>query len=303
MTSEFAADPTPAQRLDLPGMVRWFRRHGRDLPWRSADADAWAVLVSEVMLQQTPVARVLEPYGAWMRRWPSPAALAAEPAGAAVLAWGRLGYPRRALRLHAAAVAITEQHDGTVPATLDALLALPGVGEYTARAVLAFAFRRRAAVVDTNVRRVVQRRLHAVDDGRPATAADRAELLALLPAQHQRAATASAAVMEFGALVCTAGRPGCDRCPLTAGCAWLAAGRPAASTPRRSQGWAGTDRQVRGRLLAIVRDAAGNGVARVQLSELETAWGEPVQRERCLRSLLDDGLLIRSGPTVRLPGH
>ncbi|NNG34994.1 A/G-specific adenine glycosylase [Nakamurella aerolata] len=319
MTSDFAAvaahpvppdtgppNPVPPDtgpQLNLPAITRWFRRHGRELPWRHPDAGAWAVLVSEVMLQQTPVARVLEPYSSWMQRWPTPDALAAEPAGAAVQAWGRLGYPRRALRLHAAAAAITERHAGVVPATLDELLALPGVGEYTARAVLAFAYRRRAAVVDTNVRRVLQRRLHGNDDGRPATAADRAELLALLPAQHERAATASAAIMEFGALVCTARQPDCGHCPLPAGCLWLATGRPTATTPRRTQAWAGTDRQVRGRLLAIVRDAADRGVGQVLLPELESAWGEPVQRERCLQSLLADGLLVRSGPAVRLPGH
>src|SRR5256885_2402379 len=121
-------------------LIDWFDRHARDLPWRRPDAGAWGVLVSEIMLQQTPVARVEPVWHAWMSRWPTPTALAAEPAAEAIRAWGRLGYPRRALRLHGAAVAITQRYAGEVPSSLDALLDLPGIGAYTARAVAAFAY-------------------------------------------------------------------------------------------------------------------------------------------------------------------
>jgi A/G-specific adenine glycosylase len=132
----------------------WFGETARDLPWREAECSAWGILVSEVMLQQTPVVRVLPVWRDWMERWPTPAHLAGEPSGEAVRHWGRLGYPRRALRLHAAAVAIRNEHGGEVPDNYPELLTLPGVGNYTAAAVAAFAFGRRETVVDTNIRRV-----------------------------------------------------------------------------------------------------------------------------------------------------
>ena len=138
-------------------VLAWYARNARDLPWRAPGATPWAVLVSEIMLQQTPVARVLPEYLRWIARWPSPAALAAEPAGEAIRQWGRLGYPRRALRLHETATILTTRHGGMVPADLDALLALPGIGSYTAAAVASFAFGQRHAVLDTNVRRVLAR--------------------------------------------------------------------------------------------------------------------------------------------------
>ena len=137
-------------------ILRWYADHARDLPWRRPEASAWSVLVSELMLQQTPVARVLPVHEAWLERWPTPASLAAEPSGEAVRAWGRLGYPRRALRLHAAAVAIVGRYDGAVPDSYDELITLPGVGDYTAAAVASFAFGRRHVVLDTNVRRVLR---------------------------------------------------------------------------------------------------------------------------------------------------
>ncbi len=154
--------------------IRWYEAAARDLPWRRTGTSAWAVLVSEVMLQQTPVARVEPVWTEWLRRWPSPAALAAEPAGEAIRAWGRLGYPRRALRLHECARALVDRHGGQVPSDVDALLALPGVGGYTARAVAAFAFGQRHPVVDTNVRRLIARAMsghsrwrRCHDGGRP----------------------------------------------------------------------------------------------------------------------------------------
>lgn len=272
-------------------ILEWYDAHARDLPWRRPEASAWSVLVSEFMLQQTPVVRVLPVHETWLRRWPTPAALAAEPSGEAVRAWGRLGYPRRALRLHAAATAITEQHDGVVPASYDDLLALPGVGDYTAAAVAAFAYGQRQVVLDTNVRRVLARAVSGVEF--PARSVNRAERdlgAALLPEDPPTAATWSVAVMELGALVCTADRPRCGSCPVAQRCAWQAAGAPAYDGPPRPvQTYAGTDRQCRGRLLAVLRDAPGP----VGAERMDAAWDEPVQRERALASLIADGLVVR----------
>lgn len=280
-------------------LLRWYDGAARDLPWRRPGTSPWAVLVSEVMLQQTPVARVEPVWLDWMQRWPTPAGLAAEPSGEAVRAWGRLGYPRRALRLHAAAVALVDRHDGDLPRTVPELLALPGVGAYTARAVAAFAYRQRHAVVDTNVRRVVARAVEGVADA-PVTAADLDLVLALLPEDPESAATASVAVMELGALVCTARAPRCPRCPLLDTCAWVLAGRPDLAAPvRRPQPFAGTDRQVRGRLLAVLRDSDGP----VGADLLDQVWDDPVQRVRALSSLLADGLVERlPDGSYALPG-
>ena len=258
-------------------LLRWYDEHARDLPWRRTTASAWGVLVSESMLQQTPVARVLPVYEAWMEQWPTAAALAASSVGDAIRAWGRLGYPRRATRLHAAATMITEQHDGAVPDTYDALRALPGVGDYTASAVLAFAFGRRQPVLDTNVRRVLARVVSGAEFAPQAvTTAEKSVAASLLPDDEPTAATWSVAVMELGALVCTAAAPTCVTCPLRARCAWRLAGHPAYDgPPRRGQAWEGTDRQCRGRLMALARDAEGAVPARA----MERAWSEPQQRD------------------------
>ena len=264
----------------------WYAGAARDLPWRRTGTSPWAVLVSEVMLQQTPVARVLPAYDAWLARWPTPAALAAAEPGEAVRMWGRLGYPRRALRLHAAAVVLLERHAGELPTTLPELLALPGVGDYTARAVAAFAHRQRHAVVDTNVRRVVARAVEGLADA-AVTRRDLAMVEQLLPEDDEAAATTSVAIMELGALVCTARAPRCGGCPLASRCAWLAAGAPAlAEAVRRPQAYAGTDRQVRGRLLAVLRDAEEP----VPRAALEACWADGTQRERALAGLVADGL-------------
>jgi A/G-specific adenine glycosylase len=287
--------PTPSAPLpdDLAGLhdavVGWFDDHARDLPWRGTAEvlpEPWPVLVSELMLQQTPVVRVLPVFEAWMERWPTPADLAAEPSSEAVRAWGRLGYPRRALRLHAAAVAITTEHDGRVPDDHAALLALPGVGEYTAAAVASFAFGQRHAVMDTNVRRVLARvLLGQAYPSTSVTAAERRLAQALLPADD--AHRWAAATMELGALVCTARAPRCDVCPVADRCRWLALGRPDHDgPPRRGQAWAGTDRQCRGRLLAVLRDATDP----VPKAALDAVWDDAAQRERCLDALLDEGL-------------
>ncbi|MFJ6212376.1 A/G-specific adenine glycosylase [Streptomyces sp. NPDC092296] len=281
-------------------VLDWYAANARDLPWRAPEATPWAVMVSEFMLQQTPVKRVLPAYAAWLERWPTPAALAADAPGEAVRMWGRLGYPRRALRLHAAATAITERHGGEVPSDHAELLALPGVGEYTAAAVASFAFRRRHAVLDTNVRRVFARLVDAVEYPPTATtAAERRTATALLPAADATAATWAVAVMELGALVCTARTPRCGGCPLAAMCAWRLAGSPAYDgPPRRGQTYAGTDRQVRGKLLAVLREAHGE----VRQAELDAVWDEPIQRARALDGLVADGLVEPVEPGVyRLP--
>jgi A/G-specific adenine glycosylase len=293
-----AAAPA-AEELHLP-VIAWFDAHARDLPWRRPEAGAWGVMVSEFMLQQTPVSRVLPVYEQWLARWPRPADLAKESPGEAVRAWGRLGYPRRALRLHGAAVAITERHGGDVPADHAQLLALPGIGEYTAAAVASFAYGQRHAVLDTNVRRVFARAVTGVQyPPNATTAAERRLARALLPEDERTAARWAAASMELGALVCTAKNEDCHRCPIAAQCAWRLAGKPEHDgPPRRGQTYAGTDRQVRGKLLAVLREAH----APVPQAALDRVWHEPVQRARALDGLVADGLVEPlPGGLYRLP--
>ena len=281
-------------------LLEWYDAHARDLPWRSSTATPWSVMVSEFMLQQTPVIRVLPVHEAWLARWPTPAALADDASGEAVRAWGRLGYPRRALRLHAAATAIVERHGGEVPAAYDDLRALPGVGDYTAAAIAVFAHTRRHAVLDTNVRRVLERLVGGQELPPPAvTRAERDRAAALLPEDPATAATWSVAVMELGALVCTARRPRCAGCPVADRCAWRAAGYPAyAGPPRRGQTYDGTDRQCRGRLLAVLRDSPGD----VPAQRFDAAWPDAGQRARCLASLVSDGLALATAEgTYALP--
>ncbi|GAA2107240.1 A/G-specific adenine glycosylase [Microlunatus panaciterrae] len=280
-------------------MLAWYEENARDLPWRRADASPWAVMVSEFMLQQTPVDRVLGPWRDWMERWPQPAALAAAPAGDAVRAWGRLGYPRRALRLHQAAVTITDEHGGRVPDDRAALLRLPGVGPYTAAAVLSFAFGQRHVVLDTNVRRVLSRVAAGVAYPSPTpTRAEEALAEEFLPSGQAAAARWAVASMELGALVCTARSPRCSSCPVSSACAWQSAGKPAwDGPPRRGQSYTGTDRQCRGVLLAVLRSSD----APVGREELLAGWSEPAQAERALASLLADGLADQVGGRFTLP--
>jgi A/G-specific adenine glycosylase len=274
-------------------VLDWYAVHARDLPWRRQEATPWSVLVSEFMLQQTPVARVLPVHAGWLARWPTPAALAADRPGEAVRMWGRLGYPRRALRLHHAALVIDERHDGLVPSSYGDLRELPGVGDYTAAAVAAFAFGRRTVVLDTNVRRVLGR-LSGTGD-LPAAGVTRAErqlAASMLPDPPDVAARWSVAVMELGALVCTSRLPACGRCPVAEQCGWRLAGQPRAAARRpRSQSYVGTDRQCRGRLLSVLREAPGP----VAAPDVLAAWDDLPQRERALASLLDDGLVVRVG--------
>jgi A/G-specific adenine glycosylase len=270
-------------------VLEWSAVSARDLPWRRPDATAWGIFVSEIMLQQTPVVRVEPVWHEWMARWPTPADLAAEAPGEAVRAWGRLGYPRRALRLHAAAVAMAERHAGAVPSAEDELLTLPGVGSYTAAAVATFAFGERTTVVDTNIRRVLARVVAGQEYAAPSpTRAELTVAAGLVPQDAVDARTWSVAVMELGALVCSARSPRCSGCPVADLCAWQLAGRPAYQGPaRKGQAWEGTDRQLRGALLAVLRASA----TPVPRSALESLSDNEIQRERCLDSLVADGLV------------
>ena len=271
----------------LAPMLSWYSSHARELPWRQPGASPWAILVSEVMLQQTPVARVLPAYQAWLARWPTARSLARCSPGEAVRQWGRLGYPRRALRLHAAARIITEEHAGQVPASLDALAALPGIGSYTAAAVASFAFAQRHAVLDTNVRRVLARLVRGQQfPSRSTSAAEQRLAESLLPSGHREAARWSVAVMELGALVCTAARPRCTACPLAPECRWRQAGSPAGARSPAAPRYEGSDRQCRGSLLVVLRDAGGP----VQAAQLDAAWPDHQQRTRALHGLVADGL-------------
>ncbi len=286
----------PHAQMNVPPdeLIDWYDRARRDLPWREPGVSPWQILVSEFMLQQTPVARVLAIWPDWVRRWPSPSATAAASAADVLRAWGKLGYPRRAKRLHECATVIARDHDDVVPDDVDTLVSLPGVGSYTARAVACFAYRQRIPVVDTNVRRVVARAVHGLADaGAPSAKRDHADVSALLPdgPNETVAPQFSIALMELGATVCTARAPRCGLCPLSE-CAWRRAGFPPAQGPaRRVQTYAGTDRQVRGRLLDVLR-ARDSPVSR---AELDVAWlTDSAQRDRALGSLLADGLVTRT---------
>jgi A/G-specific adenine glycosylase len=280
-------------------ILAWYAKHGRDLPWRRPETTPWHVVISEFMLQQTPVARVIKPWQIWVDRWPTAAALAAASPGEAIRAWGRLGYPRRALRLHATATVITERHDGQVPDSYEALLRLPGVGSYSAAAIASFAFRQRHAVLDTNVRRVLAR--IAAGEAQPKAtlqAAEQQRARRFLPRSGERAARWAVASMELGALVCTARSPDCPSCPVAQTCAWRRSGHPlGVETPRVRQTYEGTDRQARGALLAVLRSTD----EAISEDELAQAWPRPSQRSRCLDSLLADGLVERHGDRYTLP--
>jgi A/G-specific adenine glycosylase len=300
----------------------WYADNARDLPWREPGTSPWAVLLSEIMSQQTPVARVVPLWREWLDRWPDPAALAEAPTDEVLRAWANLGYPRRALRLRECAAAVVSRHGGEVPDSVADLLALPGIGEYTARAVAAFAFGRAVPVVDTNVRRVQRRLVRGEFLQGTASAGDLAAVADLMPwvdadpalekrgyrsPRHDRSRRDEAlgmcsSLMELGALVCTARSPRCDDCPVSGRCRWVALGRPeptaaaTAAAKRRVQKFEGTDRQVRGRIMAILRDAPVASAA-----AFATTSENADQRGRALAGLLADGLVARDGDGYRLP--
>jgi A/G-specific adenine glycosylase len=288
-----------ADALLAEKLVPWYRENARDLPWRRPGFGAWGTLVSEFMLQQTPVSRVIPHLEAWLARWPTPTALADEAPAEAVRQWANLGYPRRALWLHRAAVEIRDRHDGVVPSDVDALLALTGIGDYTARAVSVFAYGERHPVVDTNTRRVLAR---LVDGRAQPSAPHRRDLIAmerLLPESPAEAALMNAAAMELGQVVCTARSPRCDLCPVRDACSWLAAGSPETPDTRRKQArYEGSDRQARGVVLRALREAAPAPLPQERALE---RWPDRAQRDRAILSLLADGLIESEDGLLRLP--
>lgn len=304
----------PDRRAVESALTAWFAHHGRDFPWRRAQRTPWGVLVSEVMAQQTPMSRVEPAWRAWIAAWPTPRDAASASAAEVVRAWGRLGYPRRALRLREAAAEIdadprlsalfllpaSEAHDASGPDLIERLRALPGVGEYTAGAVTSFAFGRRAVVLDTNVRRVLARVFRGEDQPAGAvTNSEREAAAALLPSAEAAAVAWTVAVMELGALVCRAAAPRCETCPVSRACAWRRAGSPRRVRPLRRQAWAGTTRQARGRILAVLREEPS--ATRERLLREARVSDDPEQPGRALESLVSDGLVEEAGGVFRLP--
>ena len=281
-------------------IIDWFEAEGRDLPWRQPDFTPWGSLVSEFMLQQTPVARVIPKLEEFLFRWPTPAALAASPSGDAVRAWANLGYPRRALWLHACAVTIVEKFNGEVPSNVEDLLSLPGVGPYTARAIAVFAFGAHEPVVDTNIRRVIARHNQGnADQGPPSTKRDLEAMEALLP-EPSLSPDFNAGIMELGALVCTARNPRCEECPIARTCAWKNAGYPEHVGPKKSvqKKYEGSDRQARGAVMKLLRESHGI----ITTEELKSVWADKAQLGRAISGLLKDGLIeLVANDSYQLP--
>ncbi|MEO6826591.1 MAG: A/G-specific adenine glycosylase [Microbacteriaceae bacterium] len=281
-------------------VISWFGAHQRDLPWRRPGFTAWGTLVSEFMLQQTPVVRVIPRLREWLERWPAPADLAAEPVGEAIRAWASLGYPRRAMWLHACAGDIVDRHGGVVPSDVAELLALPGIGAYTARAVAVFAYGRRHPVVDTNIRRVIARAVAGREHpAPPRTRTDLAAMEALLPDDDAAARLFTAGLMELGAVVCTARSAHCEVCPIRNSCVWRAAGYPDYNGPKRptQRSYQGSDRQVRGLVLAVLRGARDP----IPRGDLDRLWPDATQTDRALAGLVADGLAVHTALGYRLP--
>ncbi len=264
-------------------ITSWFKENKRDLPWRKSDA--WGVLVSEIMLQQTPVQRVLPTYQEWMKRWPTAADLAKATPAEVITAWGRLGYPRRALRLHECAKVITSELKGVIPNDEAELRKLPGIGEYTAAAIVAFAFQGKSLVLDINIRRLFSR-LYKGEEAPTAapTKAERVEYAQYVP--EKKAHLWAAATMELGALICTAKKPLCGRCPVADKCQWRSLDYPSSERVKRSQSWHGTDRQCRGTIVQALRDNP-----KLSRREINLLWDVPSQVEKAILTLLDDGLI------------
>jgi A/G-specific adenine glycosylase len=264
-------------------ITAWFKANKRDLPWRKSDA--WGVLVSEIMLQQTPVQRVLPIYQEWMRRWPTAADLAKATPAEVITAWGRLGYPRRALRLHECAKVITSEFKGIIPKEEAELRKLPGIGEYTAAAMVAFAFEGKSLVLDINIRRLFSRLYKGEETPTAApTKAERIEYAQYIP--EKKAHIWAAATMELGALICTAKKPLCGRCPVADKCQWRSLDYPSSERVKRTQSWHGTDRQCRGAIVQALRDNQ-----KLSKRELNLLWDVPSQVEKAILTLLDDGLI------------
>ena len=268
-------------------ITSWFKKNKRDLPWRKTDA--WGVLVSEFMLQQTPVNRVLPVYEAWMKRWPTAASLAKATPAEVITAWGRLGYPRRALRLHECAKEITHNLKGKIPESQAELRALPGIGEYTAAAITAFAFEKRSLVLDINIRRLFARLFDGVETPtQSATKVEKSRYEELIPKKDPH--LWAAATMELGAVICTSQSPKCGACPVASVCTWRSLDYPKSDVERRRQSWHGTDRQCRGTIVQALRE--NEVLTKSQITQL---WDVPSQLEKALLTLLDDGLIESRG--------
>ncbi|QIK64013.1 A/G-specific adenine glycosylase [Leucobacter viscericola] len=300
------AASTPDRFEIAKALNDWFAHAARDLPWRAEGTSAWAVLVSEFMLQQTQVDRVIPRWTTWLERWPTPSALAAEEPGEAVRAWDRLGYPRRALWLHRAAVEIATEHGDVVPRDVEQLLALTGVGPYTARAIATFAYGEHHPVVDTNTRRVLARAVHGIAAAGMPKPSDLDDMAALLPADPTEAAVFNAAAMELGAIVCTARAPLCDACPIAAWCEWRGAGYPDNAPEKRPKQakFEGSDRQARGRIMALLRRSAEPVSRETALGAARGPDPQPrdaTQPQRAYDSLLADGLIVELEGRARLP--
>ena len=284
-------------------LAAWWESNARDLPWRFGRATAWGVLVSEVMSQQTQMSRVVPYWTAWMERWPDARALADAPKAEVITAWGRLGYPRRALRLQECARTVAERYDGELPRTYDELVALPGVGDYTASAVMSFAFGERIAVIDTNIRRVLARAFRGEESlGGSASQVEREMARRLLPESDKVSVVWNQAVMELGATVCMAIAPLCESCPIAGQCAFLRNGRPGLGQRRTRprQRFQGTDRQVRGLVLEALRGLPSGGT--LERARVERLWEDRVQLDACVASLDDDGLVeMLPDGSLRLP--
>lgn len=283
-------------------LIQWWASHRRDLPWRRT-CDPWLVLVSEVMLQQTQVERVLPYFEAFAERWPTPQRCAQAELAEVLAAWQGLGYPRRARNLWQSAAIITEHHNGQVPADLDDLLALPGVGPYTARAVQAFAFGIDTGVVDTNVGRILARwQGRRLVPGEAQRVADD-----LVPAGEGWAW--NQAMMDLGAHVCTKRDPNCDRCPAQSWCAWAggavgseSSGQPdpadrSAGVSSRQAPFEGSDRQARGRLLAAL---SGGPLPTEQAAEAMRIERDEARAQRLIEELIAEGLITSDGGQLRL---
>jgi A/G-specific adenine glycosylase len=279
--------------LEKP-IVTWFKKNKRDLPWRTTTP--WGVMVSEYMLQQTPVTRVLPKWIEWMERWPTPADLAIATPAQVITAWGRLGYPRRALRLHAAAQIIAEEFNNEVPSDEITLQSLPGIGQYTAAAISAFAFEQRTLVMDVNIRRLLTRVIDGNEHPKPApTSRERASRLTLLP--QKNAHMWAAATMELGAIVCTSSNPKCELCPVISQCNWRKNGYPKSHLIRKSQDWHGTDRKCRGTIVQALRENES-----LTENTIKKLWPDESQVEKALLTLLEDRLIQSISRTrYRLP--
>lgn len=281
-------------------LLAWFETQARPLPWRDDEVSPWGIYLCEVMSQQTPVSRIAPVWRRWLDLWPTPKDLADAPTAAVIREWGTLGYPRRALWLQQSAAIMCHQHGGGVPRQYSELTALPGVGDYTASAVCAFAYGQSIPVLDTNVRRVLARIF--LGNQRPASSAatqvERDLATSLLPAIDP--AGWSVAIMEFGSITCRASNPRCGDCVVAQSCRWRRNGCPASGRTGRTQRFDGTDRQVRGRVMKVLRDKSDV----VHLSDIEGVAPDREQVMRCLDTLIADGLVEPlPGSQFALPGQ